>query len=107
MGVAVEIVCLIVEARGVHDVDVLIRSDNVGVIGAFGRGRGRNFMVNFSIRRTDILLVDNNISLSFQYVSSESNLADPISRGELGPPESRSAVFITLPLELTKYLVHV
>jgi hypothetical protein len=52
-GVAVELACLIVEARGLRDVDVLVRSDNVGVIGTFGMGRGRNFMVTFSIRRTD------------------------------------------------------
>jgi hypothetical protein len=78
----------------------------VGVIGAFEKGRGRNFMVNFSIRRTDVLLVDNNLSLSFEYVKSEVNLADSISRGDLGPPSSRSLFNISLPVELTAYLVY-
>jgi hypothetical protein len=106
-AVAVEIVCLMIEARGHRDEDVLVRSDNVGVIGAFKKGRGRNFMVNFSIRRTDVLLVDNNLSLSFEYVRSEINLADPISRGDLGLPSLRSVTCVSLPADLTEYLVHV
>jgi hypothetical protein len=72
-GVAVELACLILEARG-----------------AFERGRGRNFVVKFSICRTDVLMVDRNISISFIYVPSEVNLADPISRGELGLPSLQS-----------------
>jgi hypothetical protein len=105
-GVAVELAVLVLEAKGIRCVDVLLRSDNQGVIGAFAKGRGRNFMVNFSIRRTDVILVDLNVSLSFQYVDSESNLADPISRGDLGPAESRCPISISLPGELTPYLIH-
>jgi hypothetical protein len=101
----VELVCLLVESKGLHDADVLIRSDNIGVIGAFEKGRGRNFMVNFSIRRTNVLLVDNNLSLSFEYVKSEDNLADPISRGVLGSLDSRFPSIIDLPVGVSEYLL--
>lgn len=73
---------LVLESKGIQGLVVLIRSDNQGVI------------------------VDCNIFLSFQYVDSESNLVDPISRGDLGPAELRSPYKISLPKKLTPFLVH-
>jgi hypothetical protein len=105
-GVAVELVLLALERMALCDADILIRSDNQGIIGAFSKGRGRNFMVNNSIRRTDLLLLDRSLSLSFLYVESVNNLADPISRGEMGSAELRFPLPIVLPEELSSFLVH-
>jgi hypothetical protein len=105
-GVAVELVLLALKHMGLCDADILIRSDNQGIIGAFSKGQGRNFMVNNSICRTDLLLLDRSLSLSFLYVESANNLADPISRGEMGSAELRFPLPIVLPEELSTFLVH-
>ncbi|GLB38818.1 hypothetical protein LshimejAT787_0506830 [Lyophyllum shimeji] len=52
-GVAVELAILAARAIGIRDADILIRSDNEGVIGAFRKGRCSNFMTNLSIRRSE------------------------------------------------------
>ena len=105
-ALAIELMALTLEAMGIRDAEVVTCSDNTGVIDAFGKGRGRNFMINLSIRRTDLLLVDNNLSLSLHYVESKDNLADPISRGVLGPKSLQSPYIIALPEELHPFLVH-
>ena len=46
--IAVELAIYHCEAQGYRDADILIRSDNAGVIGAFARGRSRNTAVNDS-----------------------------------------------------------
>lgn len=106
-AVAVEFAVRALEQHDVRDADVLIRSDNQGVIGAWQKGRGRNFEVNLSIRRAQAITLDRHISLSFIYVESAENLADPISRGDLGLQRDKLDKSFTLPEELSLYFTHV
>ncbi|KAJ8503034.1 hypothetical protein ONZ45_g11221 [Pleurotus djamor] len=102
-GVAVELMVYILEMKGIKDMHVLIHSDNQGVIGAFNKGISRNVETNLCIQRTGASLLARNNSLHLEYVRSENNPADPISRGKFGSPETRLPP-ITLPAELRPYL---
>ena len=55
-GVAVELVTYILDELDLRDCCVKVRSDNVGVIGAFSKGRSRNFEVNLSIRQAAAIM---------------------------------------------------
>ncbi len=89
-----------------NDCTVKVRSDNMGVIGAGNGGRSRNPHCNNSIR-VATLLISSNTVLDFKHVKSADNRADPISRGELGPPDAHLKISFQLPEELQQFLVHV
>lgn len=105
--VALELALLCLEAMDVCDSDVIVRSDNQGSIGAYLKGRGRNFHSNLSIRRMGNVGAARNIQFLPVYVKSADNLADPVSRGILGHPNRRVLHHISLPEELSPYLVYV
>lgn len=105
-AVAVEFAVRALELRGVRNTNVLIRSDNQGVIGAWQKGRGRNFEVNLAIRRASVLTLALSLSLTFVWVESAANLADPISRGELGSPDRRLPGSLPIPAELSRFFTH-
>ena len=103
--VAVELVVRHLEQLGMENADILVRSDNSGIIGAFQRGRSRNFQVNNSIRRTEAICMAMNLWITLQYVTSANNRADPVSRGI---PDARLAslpIKFELPCELSPFLV--
>ncbi len=102
-GVAVEIVVYALEECGFHDCCIRVYSDNDGVVGAFDKGRSRNFEVNLSIRRAAIIMAARNILLDLEYIESSQNPADPISRGILGREDDRLALRLQLPEELQQY----
>ncbi len=104
---AIELLIYILVSMAHHDEHILIRSDNVGAMGAQTKGRCPNWHINLSVRRTYTILATSNIVPSYEYVESALNPADPISRGELGSPEDRLPVSIKLPEELSDVLVHV
>ena len=106
-GVAVELAILATRAMGIRDADVLIRSDNEGVIGAFSKGRCSNFMTNLSIRRSDEVYSDVGISVTLIYVNTVDNLADPISRGILPPSSQAFPLSIPIPIPLLSFISHV
>jgi hypothetical protein len=106
-GVALELLIYVLEEQGIKDSHVLIHSDNQGVIGAFDKGRSRNFEVNLSIRRSACILAALNIRLSIHYIESEQNPADPISRGITGLPEDHLSSTFALPEELHPFFLHV
>jgi len=106
-AVAVELVARILLERGLSNAAVLIRGDNQGVIGSFGRGRGKNFHVNLAVRRTDIIASSSNMVYILEYVDSSHNKADPFSRGEMGLFEKKITEYISLPEELCPFLEHV
>ena len=105
--VAVEILIYILEAMDVSNTTILIHSDNQGTIGSLGKGRSRNFYINLSIRRAYVVLASRFITPELVYIPSESNPADPISRGELGSIESRITVSFSLPDELRSIFLDV
>ena len=77
--VAIELACCHLAKLGYRNADLIIHSDNSGVIGAFERGRSRNFQVNLSIRRTTLTCLSHNLFIHPQYVNTLDNLADPVS----------------------------
>jgi hypothetical protein len=105
--IAMELAALWIAAAGISDAHVRVNSDNTGVIGALTKGRSRNPHRNSSIRRTSFVLAPINITIDAQYVTSATNLADPISRGEIGPPDARLPVVFSLPQELAHFLLYV
>jgi hypothetical protein len=98
--VAVELVAQILFEWGLSNASVLIRGDNQGVIGSYGRGHGRNLHVNLAIRRTEVIGTSSNVLYLLEYVKSKQNKADPISCGELGPLAKQITNYIQLPEEL-------
>jgi hypothetical protein len=103
--VAVEILIYILEAMGISNTTLLIHSDNQGTIGSLGKGRSRNFHINLSIRRSYIILASRFITPVLIYIPSENNPADPISRGVLGPTETRITTSFRFPDEL-RHIIH-
>ncbi|KAJ3497203.1 hypothetical protein NMY22_g19725 [Coprinellus aureogranulatus] len=104
---AIELLVLHLEARGYRECRIRVLSDNQGIIGAFWKGRSRNVEVNYSIRRFMNILDSLHLFLEVEYVRSEENPADPISRGDLGPQELQIRPSVMLPEELLPYLSHV
>jgi hypothetical protein len=102
--VAVEFIARALDRLDVRDSHVLVRSDNMGVIGSFDKGRSRSFEMNLSVRRSLAIASARNITFDLRYVESANNPADPISRGELGPVALRFASDFELPEELQPYL---
>ena len=106
-GVALEFAIYTLEKLGLSNSHLTIYSDNKGVIGAFDKGRCRNFEINLSIRRSSVVLASNNLLLNLVHVESEANLADPISRGILGSSESRLRTQFDVPGDIKNFLLHV
>lgn len=105
-AIAVELAIVLLDRLGVEDCRVLIRSDNMGVIGAFRKRRSRNWMVNQCIRRSNVIAMARNLDFEFVYVASEDNLADPISRGEKVPSFVPLHLSVPLPGPITSFLVN-
>lgn len=106
-NIAVELVVYMLDERGIRNSNVIMHSDNQGVIGAFGKGRSSNFECNLSIRRASAVLAARNVTPLLQYIESEKNPADPISRGELGSSANRIHSQFQLPEELHHFFIHV
>ena len=105
--VAVEILIYILEAMGINNMTLLIHSDNQGTIGSLGKGHSRNFHINLSIRHAYVILASHFITPELIYIASKNNPADPISRGELGSPETRITTSFSLPDELRQIIFYV
>ena len=106
-GVAVELTIYALVEHGLHDCCVRVYSDNDRVIGAFDKGRSRNFKVNLSICRVSILMASRNITLDLEYIETSKNPADLVSRGILGCENDRLPLDIKLPKELWGFFHHV
>lgn len=76
---AIELAIRLAYSKGISDANILIRSDNQGVIAAFRKGQCSNYMINLAIRRSEELMRESRLSLSLVYVNTAINLADPIS----------------------------
>ena len=103
--VAMELAARLLEQEGARDTEIILRGDNMGVIGAMERGRSRNFQVNDSIRRTEVICMASNILLRPRYVNTKCNRADPVSRGIPDARLSRIEIRFALPPELSPFLV--
>ena len=106
-GVAVELIIYTLVEHNLHDCHVRVYSDNDGVIGAFDKGRSRNFEVNLSIRRASVLMASRNITLDLEYIETSKNPAYLISCGILGCENNRLPLDIKLLKELWGFFHHV
>ena len=105
-AVAVELIIILMHETHFSHLNVLIRSDNEGVIGAFRKGWSRNQETNLCIRRSEALLEQCDLSISLIYVETSINLADPISRGILPSLEHRLTTPYAIPPSISKYFRH-
>jgi len=103
---ALEFLFYILEAMDLRNAHLLIHSDNQGAIGALEKGRSPNFHINLSIRRMYNVLITRFITHHLEFVPSDKNLADPVSRGELGSPEHRIRQSFRMPDELKTAFIH-
>jgi hypothetical protein len=104
---AIELISYYLEATNVHDIFLLMRSDNDGTIGAMHKARSPNRWINLSIRRTYAVLSSLAIEPKLFYIDTKSNPADPLSRGIMGPPEKKLPLLFTLPEELQDIIEYV
>ena len=102
-GVAVKLAILATRVMGICNANVLIWSDNEGVIGAFSKGRCSNFMTNMTICHSDEVCSEVGISTTLLYVNTVDNLADPISCGILPPSSQIFPLPIPIPLPLIPF----
>jgi hypothetical protein len=103
---AIEFLAYIFEKLNIRERHILIRSDNQGTIGSMEKGRSRNIHINLAIRRTYAIFANLFITPVIEYVPSADNLADPISRGEVGHLDPNQLIHISLPEELTPIFCH-
>ena len=87
-GVTVELAILALKVMGIHNVNMLIWSDNKRVIRVFSEGQCSNFMTNLSICHSDEVCHKAGISTTLIYVNTVDNLADPIFCGCLPQPQN-------------------
>ena len=102
-----ELALLWVVMAGFHDVKVIIHSDNTGMLGALDKGRSRDMASNLSICQMVWTMVPVNLMVEPIYVTSETNLADACSHGELGSANTRLLVLFTVPMALNPFICNV
>ena len=102
--IAVELAARYVEHESKYDAEIVIHCDNQSVVGAYNRGRSRNFYVNESIRRVDVIGMALNVRFRLEFVPGSQNRADDISRGTLPPSWQRLPNLGALPEEITRFL---
>ena len=97
---ALELLVYFLQAMDIWDAHILIHSDNQGAIGALEKGHSPNHHINLSVCRIYSILIPRFITHHLKYVPSEDNPADPISRGELGSPQTAISYSFRMPDEL-------
>lgn len=97
---ALEFLFYILIEEGIQSLHVLVRSDNQGAIGAIGKGRSPNHAINVAVRRIHTAIIPTFITPNLVYVKTDLNLADPVSRGILGPQNLCIRSKFALPDEL-------
>ena len=106
-SITLEITALWLIQANYKDLDILIHSDNTGVIGAFNHSRARNFTHNNSIAHITSLLLSCNLIISPIFVPSSLNKAGGLSRGIRSPLNLRLTCILDLPFELCPWLMHI
>jgi hypothetical protein len=104
--IAIELGLLAAVARGHSNVHFLVKSDNMGVIGALSAGKSRNLEQNRVLQRVVALSRIHGIWMTSQYVASAVNIADAPSRGVPISCMSRSTTPVPIPPCLHPFLYH-
>ncbi|TFY62144.1 hypothetical protein EVG20_g6808 [Dentipellis fragilis] len=87
----------------VRYMDVAIRGDDVGALSSLIKGLSSDEMQMAAIRRVQECLDSAHLTLRFLYVTSDENLADPLSRGNEGPELYRLGSKLSLPEPVRSY----
>lgn len=103
IGLELAIRCLV--ASNLSGANFLVHNDNAGAIEAVKKGHSRNLRSNESIARMNPFL-SSNPHIKFEHVKSETNKADPISRGNFMGYKS-SPLAIELPESLSGIITRV
>lgn len=88
---------------------VLVRSDNAGVVAVVNKGRSRSANTNQILQQIFDLQLSSGVEIRAAYVPSAENLADCLSRGDLGGLHKQMRIaqkplFIPLPHHLRPHL---
>lgn len=105
--VAVEPAVIWLIEQEISDTNIIIRSDNTGVIGGLRLGRSRNPQQNTVIQRITSLIASHHLWLTPVYVTSGANLADRPSRGLEPSNCNQSSSKLNLPPELAPFLYQI
>jgi hypothetical protein len=97
-------ICTAISA-GWRDTHFVIRSDNMGVIGALRGGRSSNLEQNRVLQRIVALMRAHGIWITLQYVPSAENIADRPSRGLAVPNYPCSCIRTRIPACIAVYIV--
>lgn len=92
--------------------NLLVRSDNAGVVAVVNKGRSRSSDTNDVLKELHLLLARHALSLTAQHVASEDNISDALSRGDLQGfsrrfPTACTKVLLLLPPHLEDKLISV
>jgi hypothetical protein len=87
----------------------LVRSDNMGVVGALNRGRARNPETNIILKHIYRLQAERGLRLQAIHVPSRDNVVDALSRGDIasflkGFPKATMQIAMPLPSHLEPWL---
>ncbi|KAG8952221.1 hypothetical protein FRC04_004928 [Tulasnella sp. 424] len=102
--VAIELGLRVLVASGIAKKNIVLKSDNRGVIGALKMQRSRSYQQNLVLRRIVGMMLEHDIWISSEYVPSKDNVADGPSRGQAAVGRSRQRWFHLTPTELAPLL---
>ncbi len=102
----IELVMRQLEELGTADANLLVCSDNEGVIKAVRHSHSQNFQVNLAIRRVEGICMAWNLVICLEYVCTTSNKVDLVSCRI--PDRSLERFWLTfkLPEELKPFILH-
>jgi hypothetical protein len=103
-AVAIELLFMFLDQLDIHDIHLLVRSDNEGAIGAHTKGCSPNVGINLCVRRTYMIAAGLSITPKIVYVPTDDNLADAPSCSESAPhtlQHNRLVRSFRLPAELS------
>ena len=101
-AVAVELsLCLAIQFQLLRGSDILVHSDNSGIVTVMNKGQSRSLEMNKILKHVYTLQAKTNIRLHATYVSSHDNISDALSRGQIseflrGFPLARTQVIVPL-----------
>jgi hypothetical protein len=90
--------------EGIKDTHLIVRSDNMGVIGALKGGKSRNLEQNRVLQRIVAIMRLHGIWITSQYVPSSQNRADAPSRGKPAEGAREAVGKLELPLCIRKFV---
>lgn len=102
--VAVEICVYYIAQLYPHGSHIIIHSDNQGVLACVRNQCSRGRHTNSSIQRMSYFLLSHNLHITGQYVATDNNIADPISRGSFPSSSKRLLPTFSVPDALQRFL---